>query len=246
MDSLMQNAKKLGVEYFLNVATEPTDWAPVLNFAKKYPNVFASVGLHPSEACEKEPDEEIFLQWAVDDKIIAIGETGLDYYHKEISPKIQEDRFRCQIRVARALKKPLIIHTREAQKDTLRILREEQAAEIGGVMHCFTESWEMAKAAMDLNFRISFSGIVTFKKAIELKEVALKVPLDYMLVETDAPFLTPEPYRGKPNEPAYVYHVAQYLSQWRKQSFETIAAETTHNFFQLFKEGTHYALHQEK
>lgn len=239
---LISAAQALGVQTFLNIGTEPNDWPSVLAFAKAHDNVYASIGLHPSETAEIEPDEAALLAVCSSEKVIAIGETGLDYFHKDIPIELQHERLRRHIRVAKALNKPLVIHTREARTDTLRILREEQAFDVGGVMHCFTETWEMAKAAMEMNFLISFSGIVTFKKALELKEIALKIPLDFMLVETDAPFLAPEPYRGKTNQPAYVYYVAKYIAELRGQEFEQIAHATTENFFRCFRDGTTNAL----
>lgn len=232
---ILNQAKSLGVEFFLNVGTEPQNWQAVIDIANHYNNIWASVGLHPSDAVPEEPSAEMLIEYAQQQKVVAIGETGLDYYHTDVSKELQHERFRRHIQVAKKLGKPLIIHTRQAQDDTIKILQEEGASEVGGVMHCFTESWEMAKAAMDLNFLISFSGIVTFKKALELKEVAKKVPLNMMLVETDAPFLTPEPYRGKPNQPAFVYYVAQYLSKLCAIPFEKLCEQTSENFFRVFK-----------
>jgi TatD DNase family protein len=168
--------------------------------------------------------------------VVAIGETGLDYYRSQGDMAWQQERFRRHIRAAKISGKPLIIHTREAAADTLRIMREEQAQDIGGVMHCFTESWEVARAALDLNFHISFSGIVTFRNAEALREVAKQVPQDRLLIETDAPYLAPVPFRGKTNEPAYVKHVAECLAMLRATSFEDIAAHTTRNFFGLFRQ----------
>ncbi len=243
MASVLANAAQSGVGFFLNVATEPANWNEVLQLAIQHDNMVASVGLHPSDACENEPSADVLLQAANNSKIVAIGETGLDYFHKETTECLQKERFRRHIQVARTLKKPLIIHTRQARADTIAILKEERAQDVGGVMHCFTETLDMAYAAMDLNFMISFSGIVTFKKAQELKEVAKKIPLDKMLLETDAPFLTPEPFRGQPNQPANVFYVADYIAQIRKDSFEQIAEQTTENFFQLFKDAQ-YALRQ--
>jgi len=171
-------------------------------------------------------------------KVIAIGETGLDYFRSEGDLEWQRQRFRTHIAAARQTQKPLIIHMREATQDTLRILQEEHADSIGGVMHCFTEDWATAKAALDLNFYISFSGIVTFKSATLLQEAAKHVPLDRMLVETDSPYLAPVPFRGKSNQPAYVRHVAEFIAQLRNTSLEEIAAATSKNFFRLFKTAT--------
>jgi len=167
--------------------------------------------------------------------VVGIGETGLDYFRVEGDTDWQRERFRTHIRAARACGKPLVIHTRAAAGDTLAIMREEGAREAGGVMHCFTETWDVARAAMDLGFLISFSGIVTFKNAAELKEVARRVPLDRMLVETDSPYLAPVPHRGKPNQPAFVKHVAEEVARLRGIAFEEVAQATTRNFFSLFR-----------
>jgi TatD DNase family protein len=171
---------------------------------------------------------------AADDKVIAIGETGLDYFRVEGDTEWQRERFRTHIRAARSVRKPLVIHTRAAAEDTLRLMREEGAEEAGGVMHCFTESWEVAEAAMAMGFHISFSGIVTFKNAVPLKDVARRVPLDRMLVETDSPYLAPVPHRGKSNQPAFVKHVAEEVARLKGLPVEDVAAATTKNFFDLF------------
>jgi TatD DNase family protein len=173
---------------------------------------------------------------AQDPRVVAIGETGLDYFRVEGATDWQRERFRTHIRAARECEKPLVIHTRAAAEDTLRIMREERAEEAGGVMHCFTETWDVAQAAMDLGFLISFSGIVTFKNAQALKDVAARVPLDRMLVETDSPYLAPVPHRGKPNEPAWVLHVAQEVARLRGIALEEVARATTGNFFRLFRD----------
>ena len=172
---------------------------------------------------------------ADDPEVVGIGETGLDYFRVEGDTEWQRERFRTHIRAARQTRKPLVIHTRAAAEDTLRIMREEGAEEAGGVMHCFTETWEVAQAAIDLGFHISFSGIVTFKNAVALKEVARKVPADRMLVETDSPYLAPVPHRGKTNEPAFVKHVAQEVARLREVPFEDVSRATTQNFFRLFR-----------
>ena len=167
-------------------------------------------------------------------KVVAIGETGLDYYRSTGDLDWQQERFRVHICVAKTVKKPLIIHTRSAKKDTIQIMREDGASEVGGVMHCFTEDWEMAKLALDLGFYISFSGIVTFSNAATIQEVANRVPLDRILVETDSPYLSPEPYRGRPNEPAHVVEVAKALADLKGMHFEKLCAQTTENFLTLF------------
>jgi TatD DNase family protein len=173
------------------------------------------------------------------ERVVAVGETGLDYFRTEGDVEWQRERFRRHIRAAREVNKPLIVHTRAARDDTLKIMAEEGAAEAGGVLHCFTEDWEMARAAMDMNFYISFSGIVTFKNARELQDVARRLPMERMLVETDSPYLAPVPKRGKTNQPAYVRYVAEFIAELRGDSFESLAAETTRNFYTLFSGAGH-------
>jgi TatD DNase family protein len=233
-DAAVDAAHVNGVAYMLCVSINLEHYPEMLALTRRYANVYASVGVHPNERDGREPDIETLRALAADEKVIAIGETGLDYFRSEGDLEWQRDRFRTHIRAAKKAGKPLIIHSREAREDTLRIMREEQAADIGGVMHCFTENWEMARQAMEMNFYISFSGIVTFKSATQLQEVARRVPLDRMLVETDSPYLAPVPYRGKTNQPAYVRHVAEKIAQLRGDSYEHIAEMTTRNFFTLF------------
>lgn len=207
----------------------------IQSISNKYSYIFSSVGVHPNEREGRDPEVTELVELARDPRVVAIGETGLDYYRSQGDMRWQQERFRRHIRAARQARKPLIIHTREASADTLSILREEQAAEAGAVMHCFTESWEVAKAALDLGFYISFSGIVTFANAAALRDVAAKVPEDRLLIETDSPYLAPVPYRGKTNEPAYVRHVAERLAEVRGVSLDRIATITTQNFFDLFQ-----------
>jgi len=206
----------------------------MLNTIDKMPKVFASVGVHPNEHDGLDPSVEKLVELADNEKVVAIGETGLDYFRSEGDLEWQRDRFRRHIEAAKQTGKPLIIHSREAKEDTIKLLQEENAQDIGGVMHCFAEDWEMAKQAMDLNFYISFSGIVTFKSATTLQDVAKRVPLDRMLVETDSPWLAPMPFRGKTNQPAYVKYVAEYIAELRDDSVDNIATATTENFFRLF------------
>ncbi|MCW5626564.1 MAG: TatD family hydrolase, partial [Burkholderiales bacterium] len=196
---------------------------------------FASVGVHPDHDEGEDPTVERLVALADHPRVVAIGETGLDYYRHPERATIQQARFRAHIRAARITGKPLIIHTRSAAADTLRILREEDAGTVGGVMHCFTETWTVAEAAMAIGFHISFSGIVTFRNAVELKAVAQRVPDDRLLVETDSPYLAPVPHRGKTNQPAFVRFVAEEVARLREQSVEHVAAVTTRNFFALFK-----------
>jgi TatD DNase family protein len=203
--------------------------------AHGHPHVFASAGVHPNETEGREPTVDDLVGLAKDERVVAIGETGLDYYRSHGEMAWQQERFRRHIRAAIQSGKPLIIHTREAADDTLRIMREERAADIGGVMHCFTESWEVARAALDLNFHISFSGIITFRNAEALREVARQVPEDRLLIETDAPYLAPVPFRGKTNEPAFVRHVAECVANVRQSDMDSIADVTTRNFFSLFR-----------
>lgn len=206
----------------------------VLQLAADHPNIYASVGVHPDYEDTPEPSIDTLTELSRRDKVVAIGETGLDYFRVSGDLEWQRTRFRTHIRAARECGKPLVIHTRSAAADTLAIMREERAGEAGGVMHCFTESWDVARGALDLGFHISFSGIVTFKNAQEIKEVARRVPLDRMLIETDSPYLAPVPFRGKLNEPAYVRYVAEEIARLRDISVEEVAAATSTNFFRLF------------
>ena len=206
----------------------------VIGLAERHDNLFATVGVHPDNADVEEPDEARLLSLADHPKVLGIGETGLDYYWHKDAPEWQRARFRTHIRAARACAKPLVIHTRNAAEDTLRLMREEGAGEAGGVMHCFTETREVAEAALELGFYISFSGIVTFRNAKALKEVACAVPLERMLIETDSPYLAPVPYRGKTNQPAYVVHVAEEIARLKDLALDQVAAATTRNFNRLF------------
>lgn len=228
-------AESMDVKKFLCVCITLDDFPSVLAIAQKYPSVYASVGLHPNEKIFQEPTVEDLVLLSNGEKILAIGETGLDSYRSTGDLMWQQDRFRNHIRAALEAEKPLIIHTRQAKADTLKIMREENAARVGGIMHCFTEDWEMAKAALDLNFYISFSGIVTFPNASVIQDVAKQCPLDRMLLETDSPYLAPIPHRGKSNEPAFVRHTAEFIANLRGISLEELADKTTQNFLTLFK-----------
>lgn len=235
MDNIIQAAKEHDVIYLLCVCIDMNNFPAVKAIAERYPNVSASVGVHPNETDTYDPTTEELVNMANDDNIVAIGETGLDYYRTEEDSGWQQERFRRHIAAAKQVNKPLIVHTRQARADTIQILKEEAAEQAGGVLHCFTEDWSMAKQALDLGFYISFSGIVTFKNAVELKSVAKQVPLDRMLIETDAPYLAPVPFRGKPNQPAYVKYVAEYIAELRNETYQRIAEVTTKNFTDLFK-----------
>lgn len=206
----------------------------VLALVERFPNLYAGVGVHPDTEEGEDPDEDTLIRLAQHPKVVAIGETGLDYYRLEGDLEWQRERFRTHIRAARRCGKPLIIHTREAAADTLRILEEEGGGEAGGVFHCFTESRSVAEAALSLGFHISISGIVTFKKAFQIKDVATFVPLDRLLVETDAPYLAPVPHRGKLNHPALVRHVAEEVAALKGISLDALTEATTSNFCRLF------------
>jgi TatD DNase family protein len=234
LPGVLARMRSAGVEAALSVCTTLPEFPAVLASAAGHDNVYASVGVHPDSTGTTEPSVEALVDLARHPKIVAIGETGLDYYRLPEPLDWQRERFRAHIRAARACRKPLIIHTRSAAADTLRIMREEGAAEVGGVMHCFTETEEVARQALDLGFHISFSGIVTFKNARELQATAAKVPRDRLLIETDSPYLAPVPHRGKSNEPAYVPHVAAKLAELQGVGLDAIAAATTANFYRLF------------
>ncbi len=223
-----------GVGHLLCVSVELDDFPLLQGYAQRFPQLFISAGLHPNHGTDVEPDEAAIAAVAAAPEVVAIGETGLDYFRSEGALGWQQERFRRHIRVARTLKKPLIIHCREAREDTLRILREEHAEEVGGVMHCFVEDWEAAQEALDLGFYISFSGIVTYKNAEQVQYAAARVPQDRLLVETDSPYLAPVPRRGRENHPKFVRFVAEFLATHRDVEFETLAAATTDNFFRLF------------
>ena len=234
LDNALQAARDKGVQQFLCVSVTLDKLHELVAIAEQYDDVLMSVGVHPSEEVKQEPTVAELLQLAQHPKVVAIGETGLDYYYNKGDLTWQRDRFRTHIQAAKQCNKPIIIHTRDAREDTIAIMREEAANECGGVMHCFTETWEMAQQALELGFYISFSGIVTFKNAKALQEVAKLVPLERMLIETDAPFLAPVPHRGKPNHPANVYHVAEFIAELRGLSLQEIAQATTANFKRLF------------
>lgn len=235
VDEALALMRENGVTHALCVSVTLEEFPQVRALAERYPNLYGSVGVHPDYPDVPVVKEDDLVTLAAHPKIVAIGETGLDYFRIKTDTEWQRERFRAHIRAARRSHKPLIIHTREAAADTLRIMAEEGADQAGGVMHCFTESWDVARGALDLGFHISFSGIVTFKNAAALREVARKVPLDRLLVETDAPYLAPVPFRGKTNEPGLVKYVAEEVARQRGQSLEEVAAATSANFFNLFK-----------
>jgi TatD DNase family protein len=236
LDGVMARMRDNGVTHALTISTTLETFPAVRQVAGAAPNLWCSAGVHPDERRDdREATLEDLLGMADDPKVVAIGETGLDYYRVEGDTEWQRERFRTHIRAARRCGKPLVIHTRAAAEDTLKIMCEEGAEEAGGVMHCFTETWEVAEAAIALGFHISFSGIVTFKNAQALKDVARRVPLERMLVETDSPYLAPVPHRGKSNQPAFVRHVAEEVATLRGIEVEEVARRTTENFFRLFR-----------
>jgi TatD DNase family protein len=234
LPEVLANMAANQVEHALCISVTLEDWAGVAALAAAHPQLSASVGVHPDSSDVEEPTVERLVELAGTDGIVGIGETGLDYFRASGDLAWQRERFRTHIRAARACGKPLIIHTRAARADTLRIMREERAQEAGGVMHCFTEDWDTARAALDLGFHISISGIVTFKNAAAVRDVAARVPLDRLLVETDSPYLAPVPNRGKTNEPAWVRHVAAAVAELRGLPLEELAAATTANYYRLF------------
>lgn len=234
LDHVFAEAKKLGVEKMLCVGISLELWPEMMEIVERYDNIFASVGVHPNEDEGEDPSVERLLELAAHPKVIAIGETGLDYFRSEGDLDWQRDRFRRHIQAAKQCNKPLIIHSREAQPDSIDIMAEEGADQVGGIMHCFVDDWVAAQRAIELNFVISFSGIVTFKTATELKEVARNCPLDKMLVETDSPYLTPVPYRGKPNHPGLTRYVAEHIAELKGISYQEVAEATTENFYRMF------------
>lgn len=235
MDGVLRAARDLDVTHMLCVSVNLERWPAMMDIVRAHGNVWASVGVHPNEREGKEPSVDELVALAAEPKVIAIGETGLDYFRSEGDLDWQHARFRRHIAAAKQIRKPLIIHMREATEDTLRIMREEDAGAAGGVMHCFAEDWEAAQRALDLGFYISFSGIVTFKSAQTLRDAAARVPLDRILVETDSPYLAPMPHRGKANYPGYTRHVAEKIAEVRGDTPQHIAEVSTENFFRLFR-----------
>ncbi|HEX6137760.1 MAG TPA: TatD family hydrolase [Casimicrobiaceae bacterium] len=230
LDAMRENA----VTHALCIGVEMDAWPAVHALATAHANLYASVGVHPDYADLEEPTVELLVARSHEDKVVAIGETGLDYFRLTGDLGWQRERFRTHIRAAREAGKPLVIHTRAAAQDTIAIMRDERAGEAGGVMHCFTETWDVAAQALELGFHISFSGIVTFRNASDLKEVARRTPLERMLIETDSPYLAPVPHRGKRNQPAWVRHVAEEIARLREVPLEAIGRATSDNFFRLF------------
>jgi TatD DNase family protein len=232
--AFVEQARSQQIQHMLCIAIDLESYPDMLALVEPYDDISLSVGVHPNVTEGREPTVDELMQLASHPKIIAIGETGLDYFHSKGDLEWQHQRFKNHITVAKNLKKPLIIHTREAGHDSLDVLRAAGADQVGGIIHCFTEDWAYAEKALDLNFYISFSGIVTFKNALAIKEVAQKVPAERFLIETDSPYLAPVPYRGKPNYPTYVRHVAEHIAELRNTTVEAIAEQSSSNFINLF------------
>ena len=234
LDKAVAAAEAAGVKHLLCVGIDLEHASQIMQIVEQYPSVYGSIGVHPLEHESRAPAPDELLRYAAHDKIVALGETGLDYYYSTDHKTLQQERFALHLQAAGQAELPVIVHTREARDDTLSMIRTYGNLNTAGVLHCFTETWEMAKAAMDMNFMISISGIVTFKNATKLQDVVKKIPLERLLIETDSPYLAPVPYRGKPNEPAFVADVARFVAQLKGVSFERLAETTTENFFTLF------------
>jgi len=236
IDEILENCRNNDVHHLLCISTSWENQQDVLKLSADHAPIYAAVGKHPTTEGGFEPTAEDLLEAAKIDKVVAIGETGLDYFRSSGDLAWQHERFHHHIEAARQCNKPLIIHTRAAADDTMQTLRDKNAQDAGGVMHCFAEDWDIAKQALDIGFYISFSGIVTFKSAANVQEVARKVPLDRILVETDAPYLAPTPHRGKTNEPSFVRHTAEFVAELRGMELVELAEATTNNFFELFSD----------
>lgn len=233
---LVEETLEGGVGHMLCVAIDLESWPAMVDLVAAFPQISLSVGVHPNDRERREPEVAELVELSATPKVVAIGETGLDYFRGKGDLDWQRERFRRHIRAARVCRKPLIIHTREARADTLTIMDEERADEAGGVMHCFTEDWEMAEQALELGFYISFSGIITFKNAGALRQVVKRVPMERLLIETDSPYLAPVPFRGKPNQPLYVGKVAECVAELKGLAPESVAGHTAENFFRCFPE----------
>lgn len=232
--SAIANAKSEGVQHLLCVCISADNRQEVLNIATAHEGVFASAGVHPCDIDDSAVMTEDLVQWCEHPKVVALGETGLDYHYSGDNAELQKRSFTHHLQAGKAMGMPVIVHTRDARADTIDLIRDHGCREAAGVLHCFTESWDMAQAALDLNFYISISGIVTFKNAADLRDVAKKIPIERLLVETDSPYLAPAPYRGKSNQPRYVRAVAEFVADLRDVTLEHLAEQTTENFFRLF------------
>jgi TatD DNase family protein len=235
LETVIQRAKESGVDYIFTVGTEKRDWKRALEIANSHPSVYAILGVHPHNTKEIEGDTYPTLQeLCLDKKVKAYGEIGLDFYRNLSSRDIQLKRFREQIGLAKKLKLPIVVHDREAHQKTLEILRSEKASECRGIIHCFSGDYEMAKTCIDMGFFISIPGSITFNNAERFREIVKRLPLDSLLVETDAPFLAPVPFRGKRNEPSYVRYTAQKVADIKKVPFEKVAEETSENALRVY------------
>lgn len=235
LDGAIDAARARGVDQLLCISISLDNVEKVIDIAHRHPRVLASVGVHPCDVKAGTASRAQLLDWTRRDKVVAVGETGLDYHYETESQALQQESFALHLQVAGEVGLPVVVHTRDAREDTLDLIRRHGNPDSAGVLHCFTESWEMASAAMDMGYYISLSGIVTFKNAESLREVARRMPLDRLLVETDSPYLAPVPYRGKPNEPRYVREVAEFVAEVKGLSFEALAEATTENFYRLFR-----------
>ncbi len=234
LDGAIAAARERGVQRMLCIGIDRSDAQTVIDIAARYEGIYASVGVHPLDLSDEVETVDLLVQLGSDPNVVAIGETGLDYYYSTDRRDAQQESFARHLQASAQLKKPTVVHTRDAREDTLDIIRRHADPAVGGVLHCFTESWEMAEQALELGFDISFSGIITFKNAAELREVVKRVPLERMLVETDSPYLAPVPYRGKKNEPKYVVEVAQCVAELKGVDYEQVVAQTSANFDRLF------------
>lgn len=233
-------AQARGISQLLCISISLDNVETVIDIAQRHAPVLASVGVHPCDVKAGTASREQLLEWAARDKVVAIGETGLDYHYETQSQALQQESFALHLQVAGAVGLPVVVHTRDAREDTLALIRQHGNPDSAGVLHCFTENWDMARAAMDLGYYISLSGIVTFKNAESLRDVARRMPLERLLVETDSPYLAPVPYRGKPNEPQYVREVAEFVAEVKGLSYEALAEATTENFYRLFNRAQAY------
>ncbi len=234
LSNALNAARERGVDGFLCISISLENLQNVVDIAQSERNVWASVGVHPLDVDSGTADVAALQTFAAQDKVVAIGETGLDYYYSQDSKALQQESFAAHLQAAAAADLPVVVHTRDAREDTLSLIQSEGKQESAGVLHCFTEDWDMARRAMDMNYMISISGIVTFKNAEALRDVVRKMPLDRLLLETDSPYLAPIPYRGKPNQPMYVREVAEYVAELKGLSVEELGEITSANFFKLF------------
>lgn len=234
LSSAIEAATSRGVQQLLCVGISVDNRQAVVDIAERYPQVVSSVGVHPLDVKAGLATEDDLVSWSQHPKVVALGESGLDYYYSEEDKALQQESFVIHLQAAKRVQLPVIVHTRDAREDTLRLIATHGCEDAAGVLHCFTENWDMAKRAIDMNYMISISGIVTFKNATELRDVVKQIPMDRLLVETDSPYLAPVPFRGKPNEPQYVREVAEYIAELKGISFAELAATTTSNFYRLF------------